>query len=391
MRSICWTGLFLSAVCLPLAAQTAPSSNVINVCVGNLTGVVREVANSKDCLRGLETYQQINITGPQGPQGPQGPMGAQGLQGLQGAQGLQGLPGSKGAAGVQGVAGPAGPMGATGAAGATGAIGPMGVPGTVGPQGPAGVAGPQGSAGAVGAVGAQGPIGETGPAGATGTIGSVTTYSASVAYTVGQVVYCQASGACNTAGQGSSYVSLINANTGNDPYATNGADWQQITAAGASGTGGSAVASVTVGTVSNTAAQGAGTLTINNSTTTPTVSVNFPTYTLPTALQAVSSGYSTGGRGTGGSFNGSSANGAAGAAVCTLGDTILSAQPYSGTYLLANGQLLTITSYEALFSLLGTRFGGDGQTNFALPNLTSLNPPGLYYAICVSGVFPSRN
>lgn len=34
-----------------------------------------------------------------------------------------------------------------------------------------------------------------------------------------------------------------------------------------------------------------------------------------------------------------------------------------------NGQLLSIAEYEALFSLLGTTFGGDGQTTFALPDL----------------------
>lgn len=34
-----------------------------------------------------------------------------------------------------------------------------------------------------------------------------------------------------------------------------------------------------------------------------------------------------------------------------------------------NGQLLPINQNQALFSLLGTTYGGDGQTNFALPNL----------------------
>jgi len=36
---------------------------------------------------------------------------------------------------------------------------------------------------------------------------------------------------------------------------------------------------------------------------------------------------------------------------------------------LANGQLLSISQNQALFSLLGTNFGGNGQTNFALPDL----------------------
>jgi microcystin-dependent protein len=36
---------------------------------------------------------------------------------------------------------------------------------------------------------------------------------------------------------------------------------------------------------------------------------------------------------------------------------------------LCNGQLLPISQYTALFSLLGTTYGGNGTTNFALPNL----------------------
>jgi microcystin-dependent protein len=39
-----------------------------------------------------------------------------------------------------------------------------------------------------------------------------------------------------------------------------------------------------------------------------------------------------------------------------------------------NGQLLPINQNAALFSLLGTTYGGNGQTNFALPNLQSRLP-----------------
>jgi microcystin-dependent protein len=35
----------------------------------------------------------------------------------------------------------------------------------------------------------------------------------------------------------------------------------------------------------------------------------------------------------------------------------------------ANGQLMPINQNQALFSLLGTMYGGNGQTNFALPDL----------------------
>ena len=39
-----------------------------------------------------------------------------------------------------------------------------------------------------------------------------------------------------------------------------------------------------------------------------------------------------------------------------------------------NGQLLPINQNQALFSLLGTTYGGNGQTNFALPNLRGRLP-----------------
>lgn len=41
---------------------------------------------------------------------------------------------------------------------------------------------------------------------------------------------------------------------------------------------------------------------------------------------------------------------------------------------LCNGQLLPINQNQALFALLGTTFGGNGQTNFALPDLRGRTP-----------------
>ena len=41
---------------------------------------------------------------------------------------------------------------------------------------------------------------------------------------------------------------------------------------------------------------------------------------------------------------------------------------------LCNGQLLPINQNQALFSLLGTTFGGDGRVNFALPDLRAKTP-----------------
>jgi microcystin-dependent protein len=39
-----------------------------------------------------------------------------------------------------------------------------------------------------------------------------------------------------------------------------------------------------------------------------------------------------------------------------------------------NGQLLPINQNQALFSILGTTYGGDGRVNFALPNLQGRTP-----------------
>ena len=41
---------------------------------------------------------------------------------------------------------------------------------------------------------------------------------------------------------------------------------------------------------------------------------------------------------------------------------------------LCNGQLLSINQNQALFSLLGTTYGGNGQTTFALPDLRGRTP-----------------
>ena len=41
---------------------------------------------------------------------------------------------------------------------------------------------------------------------------------------------------------------------------------------------------------------------------------------------------------------------------------------------MCNGQFLPINQNQALFSLLGTTFGGDGRTNFALPDLRGRTP-----------------
>jgi microcystin-dependent protein len=63
---------------------------------------------------------------------------------------------------------------------------------------------------------------------------------------------------------------------------------------------------------------------------------------------------------------------------------------------LCNGQTMSIAQNTALFSLLGTSYGGNGQTTFALPNLQSKLPihqgqsPGLSnYTLGQTGGTPS--
>ena len=62
------------------------------------------------------------------------------------------------------------------------------------------------------------------------------------------------------------------------------------------------------------------------------------------------------------------------------------AQPYVGEirmfagnfapagWMFCEGQLLPISEYETLFQLIGTTYGGDGQSTFALPDLRGRNP-----------------
>lgn len=60
-------------------------------------------------------------------------------------------------------------------------------------------------------------------------------------------------------------------------------------------------------------------------------------------------------------------------------------------WLWCKGQTLPISQYSALFALIGTTYGGDGVNNFKIPNMQGLEAiPGLHYAICIEGVFPSR-
>ena len=80
---------------------------------------------------------------------------------------------------------------------------------------------------------------------------------------------------------------------------------------------------------------------------------------------------------------------AATGAPCTVGQIILSASQTLTNGMPANGQVLLISQYQALYNLIGNTYGGsaDGGT-FQLPNLGSLAPNGMTYSICINGTFP---
>ena len=80
---------------------------------------------------------------------------------------------------------------------------------------------------------------------------------------------------------------------------------------------------------------------------------------------------------------------------CMLGEIRLSASNFAYDTP-ADGRLLAISQNTALFSLIGTLYGGNGQTTFALPDLRAVTPQSangqpLIYSICTNGIFPSRN
>lgn len=117
-----------------LAFASGPSSDVINACMNDTTGVLRVVAAGQPC-RSHETALSWGQEGPPGEAGPTGP------------------------AGPPGVAGPSGPPGPTGLTGDSGPPGPTGPPGPEGPQGERGDPGEKGDRGEQGEKGDPGDPG----------------------------------------------------------------------------------------------------------------------------------------------------------------------------------------------------------------------------------------
>ena len=250
------------------------------------------------------------------------------------AAGAKGPAGATGAVGAQGPAGPPGATGPAGPQGPAGSLGTMGLPGPAGPQGLVGPTGATGAAGATGAPGLVGPMGATGPAGPTGAAGSQ-----------GPAGPMGATGPLGAAGP-----------------------------AGPTGAAGSQGPVGPMGLSGPTGAQGVA----------GPVGPQGPPVTIPANLTAISNQLGTSGYASE-RYNS--------AVTCMLGDIVLSANSYGsgGSFTPADGRLLSISVYSALFTLLGTRFGGNDTTDFALPDLRAFAPQGLQYSICIQGSYPGLN
>lgn len=55
------------------------------------------------------------------------------------------------------------------------------------------------------------------------------------------------------------------------------------------------------------------------------------------------------------------------------------------------GQQMPVNQqYAALYSVIGTNYGGDGVHSFNLPQVESMTQWGPHYIVCVEGKFPTR-
>lgn len=73
----------------------------------------------------------------------------------------------------------------------------------------------------------------------------------------------------------------------------------------------------------------------------------------------------------------------------TVGQILLFAgSRYPVGWFFCDGRLLNTKDYPALFSIIGTMYGGDGVHNFAVPNLKDQQIEGIHYMICYAGDYP---
>lgn len=75
-------------------------------------------------------------------------------------------------------------------------------------------------------------------------------------------------------------------------------------------------------------------------------------------------------------------------------DTIGAITLFNGTtapdgWFFCDGQLVERANYEALYSIIGSNYGGNDYKEFALPKLSNVG--SCRYIICYAGVYPSRH
>ena len=232
--------VFLGALGPLVVTQQTPTQIVANLPPALLPGdyvLTLSLGKGNDDGNGNSADSVVTIgaqgsTGPTGATGPQGSPGQTGLRGPTGATGANGAAGPTGANGAAGAIGPTGPQGNVGPAGATGSQGQSGSPGATGSigatgaQGIQGIAGPTGAMGPTGAQGSQGPKGDAGGAGQGFSFEGP--WSPSTLYSVDDVVTFN----------GSSYISLIDNNAGNQPddgHRAHGDAWAILASKGDTG------------------------------------------------------------------------------------------------------------------------------------------------------------
>lgn len=216
---------------------------------------------------------------------------------------------------VSGITGPTGPTGAAGATGAQGPTGANGAVGATGPQGPTGAEGAPGVNGVDGTPGAAGADGATGATGATGPQGPTGANGAT-----GPTGANGATGPTGPVVQGTTTGNVL-------MWDASGNNW---------------VAKNIV--VAN---QGAGQ---SHSNMQPYLAVSYCI-----ALQGVFPSHS--------------------ATNPYLAEIMLFAGNFAPVgWAFCDGQLLTIAQYSAVFSLIGTTYGGNGMTTFGLPDLRGRVP-----------------
>ena len=394
---------------------------VVLGCVGKNTGTLRVVDSASRC-GSLETPISFNREGRRGPVGHRGRNGARGKSGATGATGALGLRGPVGADGRVGDRGPAGADGAKGldavtataaepagaecgaggtkltsgidadgdgtldpseastatsqyvCNGAKGDTGEKGAKGDTGEKGDPGAKGDKGDPGATGDKGEPGAKGDKGDPGATGAKGDKGDPGAK-----GDKGDPGATG-----GAGQSVTSGVEAPGAN--CATGGVRYTSASGVnyvcnGAVGGGGSDTAAQVLGklTTVDGADSGLDADTLDGINSTAFVRTNQFFGLFNSALGTLF-----------GTDDATTANGNS-AGEHYLAEVYLTAAsfPPNGTTFAA-GQQILITDNTALFSLIGTTYGGNGTTTFGLPDLRRQAPGGLHYVIQTKGLYPNR-